>query len=137
MTDKELRRLSRKDLLQMLVDQGRELKDLQEKYAQVQCELNERKLKIEKAGSIAEASLQLNGVFQAAQAACEQYTESVKELSIRQQVVCEEIEAQSRKKARALIRETRRKCSAMEKETQQKCAEMLRKAEMQIKDKNI
>ena len=45
---------------------------------------------IDDAGSIAEAALQVNGVFEAAQKACEQYIDNIKNLSKRQEVICDQ-----------------------------------------------
>lgn len=76
MTNKELRRLSRRDLLEMLLDVSKENEKLREEVEQLQAKLNDRTIVIENCGSLAEAALQLNGVFQAAQAACEQYIQN-------------------------------------------------------------
>lgn len=78
LTDQELRKLSRKDLLELLVSQGRERDALQAELEQVKAALKNRQLRIEHAGSIAEAALALNGVFEAAQAAAEQYLENIR-----------------------------------------------------------
>ena len=43
-----------------------------------QKELASRQIRLEQAGSIAEAALKLNGVFEAAQAACNQYLENIR-----------------------------------------------------------
>lgn len=58
-TDRELRRLGRRDLLELLVALGHERDALK-------AELENRQLKIDRAGSIAEAALQVNGVFESA-----------------------------------------------------------------------
>lgn len=76
MTAKELKRLSRADLLEMLIDQSKELQEVREKLEKAEAELHKREIAIHNAGSIAEASLMLNGVFEAAQAACKEYVEN-------------------------------------------------------------
>ena len=83
MTEKEMRRLSRADLLEMLIEQSAQLEELKDKLAEAEEALQERTLIMNKAGSIAEASLRLNGIFEAAQAASEQYMQSIKKLSER------------------------------------------------------
>lgn len=119
MIDKELRRLSRRELLQMLVaqceeterlqqeaDETRErLEVLEESYERLKGKLNvkderlnqkdekirelkgvieemkaSREIELEEAGSIAEAALRLNGIFEAAQEAADQYLMNVKRL---------------------------------------------------------
>ena len=95
MTDKELKHLSRGELLQMLVDQIEENNELKEKLANAQKELESRQITAEKAGSMAEASLALNGVFEAADAAAQQYLENIKNLSDRQEDICREVQAKA------------------------------------------
>lgn len=78
MTDKELRRLSRDDLVELLLAQSRTIDELRAQLAQAEGALNERTLQIESSGSIAEAALKVNRVFEAAQAAADQYLLSVR-----------------------------------------------------------
>lgn len=88
MKEKELKRLSRADLLEMLIDQSKELQEVREKLHQAEAELKKREIVIQNAGSIAEASLVLNGVFEAAQAACREYVENTHKYCERQEPVC-------------------------------------------------
>ena len=55
MTERELRRLSRTDLLELLVAQRRENEQLRCILDQTQAQLADRTIQIDKAGSIAEA----------------------------------------------------------------------------------
>lgn len=119
MADRELKKLRRRELLQMLLVQCEEtekytkeakelraeLDDLTERYERLIGKLNikderlnqkdamiaelkdtieemkaSREIELEEAGSIAEAALRLNGVFEAAQKAAEQYLMNVKKL---------------------------------------------------------
>lgn len=81
MTDQELRKLSRKDLLELLIAQRRERDALKAELEEARTALQDRRICIENAGSIAEAALQLNNVFEAAQAAAEQYLENIRRCS--------------------------------------------------------
>ena len=105
MTDKELKHLSRGELLQILVDQIEENNELKEKLANAQKELESRKITAEKAGSMAEASLALNGVFEAADAAAQQYLENIKNHSARQEDIRREVQAKAEEKVIKIIRE--------------------------------
>ena len=78
MTDKELKKLSRAELLEMLIAQVKENNSLKRQVETLQETLRNRQIQIEEAGSIAEASLRINHVFEAAQKAAEQYLENVK-----------------------------------------------------------
>lgn len=81
MNENELRKLKRVDLLELLISQGRENEELRRKLAEAEQKLADRQIKTDEAGSIAEAALRLNGVFEAAQAAADQYLENIKRLS--------------------------------------------------------
>lgn len=124
MTDRELRKLSRSDLLEMLVDLSEELNLVKQQLRAAEEKLNNRQILIDKAGSIAEASLQLNGVFEAAEAASEQYVENIRSLSDRQDEICRRIEWECREKARRRLEEVERKCMQMEADTIERCAKM-------------
>ena len=78
MTDKELRRLSRAELLEMLLMLKEENENLKMQLEQAEAQLQNRRIMIKKAGSIAEAALQLNDVFAAADRAVQQYLENVR-----------------------------------------------------------
>ena len=113
MTEKELRRLSRADLLQMLIEQSMELQKTQDRVHELEHKLSSRQIAIDNAGSIAEASLQLNSVFEAAQASCEQYVENIHDLSARQELLFRQREEESMREAEELIRTTERQCAQM------------------------
>ena len=128
MTEKDLKKLSRADLLEMLIDQSVELKKTQEELRSAEEKLNERQIAIDEAGSIAEAALRLNGVFESAQVSCEQYMENIRSLSQRQEEVCRRREEESIQTAAQRLAETEKLCASMEAETQEKCKLMVEKA---------
>lgn len=110
MTDRELQKLKRVELLQLLLEQSRELDALRQELAQARRELEVRELRLQEAGSIAEASMQLNGVFEAAQRAADQYLESIRYQS-------EHMDE---------------KCAAMEEAARLRCDQMLKEAEATV-----
>ena len=81
MTDKELRKLKRTDLLELLIEQSKEVESLKQRIGELEAELADRRLLIYKSGSIAEAALKLNGVFEAAEAAAQEYLENIRRIS--------------------------------------------------------
>lgn len=78
MTDKQLRRLGRADLLEMLLELSKENEQLREENQQLKEKLESRKIDIENCGTIAEAALKLSGIFQAAEEACQMYIENIR-----------------------------------------------------------
>lgn len=75
---KELKRLSRTELLELMIEQGKELDKVKRELAEARRQLEDRTLKMSKAGSIAEASLALGKVFEAAQQAADEYLKSIR-----------------------------------------------------------
>lgn len=99
MTEKELKRLSRADLLELLLQERRENEQLHTEINRLKEKLADRTIKIQNAGSIAAASLQLSGIFNAAQEAADRYLESVRSLSEKQNKICEQVQAEKAKEA--------------------------------------
>lgn len=81
MTDRELRKLNRAELLELLLAKSRESERLRAQLKEANEKLANREILIEHAGSIAQAALQLNGVFEAADRAAEQYLENMRRLA--------------------------------------------------------
>lgn len=78
-TEKELKKLNRYQLLELIILQTEEMEKLRKELEETKAKLEKRQIIMEKVGNIAEASLQLSGIFEAAQMAADVYLESVKE----------------------------------------------------------
>lgn len=129
MTDKDLRKLNRVELLQMLLEQGRQNDALRAQLDQANAQLASRQVTLDEAGSIAEAAMQLNQVFASAQRAADQYLENIRTLSGRQEAVCAKREAESRSKCEQMLAETQKKCQSLEEQTRARCEAMTSEAE--------
>lgn len=81
MTDKELRKLKRVELLEMLVSLSEENEQLRKENEELREALSRKEICIEQSGSIAEASLKLSGVFEAAQRAADLYLENIRRMA--------------------------------------------------------
>lgn len=80
--ENSLKKMKRKDLLEILLLQYKKIEELQEELKEAKEKLNERQIILSEVGSIAEASLKLNKVFEVAQRAADDYIESIKKLDI-------------------------------------------------------
>ncbi len=103
MNEKELKKMTRSELLEILIAQAEENKALKIRLQRAEKQLEERKIAIESAGSIAEAALKLNGVFEAAEAAAKQYLENIEFLNERAESIYRSEEEDARKKADSII----------------------------------
>ncbi len=99
MIGKEYKHLSRKDLLEMLIEQDAEIEQLQFDLQDAKKRLKSRDINIKEAGTIAEASFALNGVLEATDAAAQQYLENIKKCSENQEAEKEKILADARQQA--------------------------------------
>ena len=94
MTDKELRRLGRPELIEIIYQLEKSQEESRQEIARLQARLQDRTLRLSEAGSIAQAALQVNGVMEAAQAAADQYVQAAE--ADRQQARTELSDAQAR-----------------------------------------
>ena len=106
MTEKDLRKLNRYQLLEMLVVQTERANKLQAKLEETEKLLADQELRMTSLGSIAEASLQLKGVFEAAQAAADLYLEQARDRA-------EQLEQQAQRKAAEIEQEAYRKAAGI------------------------
>lgn len=157
MTDKELQRLKRGELLEMLLEQSKEnealkiqVANLNEGMNELRDKLEDRKIKIEKAGTLAEASLLLNGVFESAQLAAQQYLDNLKEtedkctamtyvaqercevMKEETKQFCDKLESDTRKKCEEMETSTRLKCETREREAEERCTALDQKAKQDV-----
>ena len=78
MADKELRKLQKIELLEILVDQRKRIDELEKELSETKAKLEDREIKIRNSGSLAEASLKLTNIFEEAQKAVDLYTDNIK-----------------------------------------------------------
>ncbi|MBQ4065576.1 MAG: DNA repair protein [Clostridia bacterium] len=96
MTEKELKKLNRYQLLELLVLQTERADHLQARLEDAEKQLRDFDIKMSELGSIADASLQLRKVFEAAQAAADTYIDAAKKQA-------EEIIQEAQKKGDEII----------------------------------
>lgn len=132
--NKELRKMKRVDLLDIMVSQSKENDYLKIQLDEALAELEERKIQIKEAGSIAEAALQLNGVFEAAEKAGSQYLENIARLSEEKETINARIIEESERKVAQLMAETQAKCEKLERDTKIKCEGMVLQAEKESQE---
>ena len=125
MTEQELKKLSRGDLQQLLLDQDKAMDQLRERIASMERAQREKAFQIKRFGSIAESSLQLSGVFEAAQQAADRYLEQAQQ--------AQNAAIARKKEAEALLSRTRELCEKMEADTRRKCEAMTALAEEEAK----
>ena len=136
MEQKDLKKLGRKELLELLLIQTRRTEELEkkveevtaeceEKIAKMQEKLDDRSLTVEKAGSIAEAAMKVNTVFEDAQRAADDYIANIKARLFTTEERILKAETESAAKIARAEQESKRKCDRMLAETTQTCEDMV------------
>lgn len=148
---KEFSKMNRADLLELLIIQvkenealkkaeelhEKEKEDLADKLTQANKKLNNIEISIQNAGSIAEASLQVNDVFTTAQKAAQQYIDNIKKLNTQKEVDYNEVIKNAELKADEILQEARRKAESIEMDARQKSSSIIMEAEREcVKKKN-
>ena len=103
MTDREFKRLSRSqliDIIYQLLLKQEELKAENEKLSKA---LSDKRLRVDKAGNIAEAALEIHNVMQSAQAAAAQYLEEIRIMREETEAECQRLIARARREADTIL----------------------------------
>lgn len=108
MAEKDLKRINRQGLLEMLLEASEENSRLQADNEALHAKLSEQELKLTECGSIAEASLKLSGIFEAAQTAAGIYLENVERVSGNASAEAERIELETKKKCDEMTENAKR-----------------------------
>ena len=121
MTDRQLRKASRVDLLKLLLEQKRENEALRQELEQMHQQLQQRQITIDQSGTLAEAALKLSGIFDAAESACQYYTENIRSLSGRQEEICRTMERETREKCDRMLEQAKQMAKVYWDEYTEKC----------------
>jgi len=112
MTDKKLRKLRRHELLEILVEQGKQQEQIRQELELSRQQLEQRQLNIEESGSIADAAFRLNDVMGAAQRAADLYTENVKRVMDQQQQESERALSEAQTHAAQMVADAEKRVRA-------------------------
>lgn len=83
MNEKELRKISRKELLELLLEQANRIVDLEKELADANAKLEDKMIMLNEAGNLAEASLKITDLFQKTMETCKIYSDNIEELNSR------------------------------------------------------
>ena len=99
MTDKEFKRLTRSQLIEIIYQFQLQVDTLTEQNQELKRKLTDKRLRLRKAGNIADAALEINNCFRSAQNAAEQYLNEIKticeETKVERQKILEEAQAEA------------------------------------------
>ena len=141
MADRELRRMHRAELIEIIYALKQNEDQLKAQNAALTAQLQDRQLRLESAGSIAQAALELNNVFAAAQAAADDYLHSVQASLADTNATAANTLSQARSEAKRIL-EQAQECDAMTAAAAQKraqteadCKAMVERAEQEVQQR--
>lgn len=109
MTDKEFRKLKRSDLIAIIYEYQKKQEELVKEIGELRAQLESKNLKISKAGSIAEAVVELDLLFETAQKTADDYIEQVRLANEEAEQKAAEIIKQAEKEAAEIVSKARDK----------------------------
>ena len=128
MADCELRRMHRAELIEIIYALKQSEDQLKAQNAALTAQLQDRQLRLEKAGSIAQAALELNNVFAVAQAAADDYLHSV-QASLADADAAANTLSQARSEAKRILEQAQADADSLKAQTQQECDALTAAAE--------
>ena len=106
MVRKELKKLSRRELLDIIYQLKKNEELLQEELASLQEALQDKRIHLSTAGSIAEAAISITNVFSSAQAAADLYLQEVTCMKQDVEVECAKLINDAKQQAAEIIAES-------------------------------
>ena len=103
MTDKEFKRLSRAQLIDIIYKLQLELDKVNEEKQELESKLADKRLRLQSAGNIAEAALEINDCFRSAQNAAKQYLNEIKAIREETDTERQRILKEAKAEAEAII----------------------------------
>jgi len=123
MTEKDLKRLSRKQLLELLLKQTQRADAMEEALAKAEERLRDKTLIESEAGTMAEAALRLNGVFEACDAAAAQFLENARKAAENAESVSRVAALEAERKAGEIIAAAEKRAARREAEAERRVSE--------------
>ena len=103
MTDKEFKRLSRSQLIDIIYQLQIKQDELTAENEKLRKVLADRRLRVANAGNIAEAALEIHNVMQSAQEAADRYMEEIRQMQTETKEACRQALDKAREEAVAII----------------------------------
>lgn len=87
--------LSKNEMMMVMHDQEQEIERLKAKVAELQATINNYEIKVEESGTLAEASAQINNLFEVAQATVETYIENMRKREEKSEALLADVQRQA------------------------------------------
>ena len=134
MTDKEFKRLSRSQLIEIIYQFQIKVEELTQENQTLNAAVEDKRLRITRAGNIAEAALEVNNVMQAAQNAAQQYLDEIQVLYSEIDNECQNIRIKANAEADVIIQQARTEAAAIISQAQMEAAAVISQAQTEANE---
>ena len=129
MTDKEFKRLNRSQLIEIIYQFQIKVEELTQENETLQAALEDKRLRITRAGNIAEAALAVNNVMQSAQNAAQQYLDEIQALYSEIDQECQNLRIKANGEADAVIQQAKTEAAEMIAQARTEAAAVISRAQ--------
>lgn len=113
MNNKELKKLSRRELVDIIYQMKKNEQQMQEEIAALQAELQDRRIRLSEAGSIAQAAVNISQVLTAAQQTADLYLQEITAMREETERECAAMLEEARSKVRSIFAEGEKQFAAL------------------------
>ena len=103
MISKELKKLNRRELVDVIYQLKKNEEQMQEQIAALEAELHDRRIHLSVAGSIAEAATDITGIFSVAQSTADLYLHEISSMKEETAKECEKMIEEAKKKVETIL----------------------------------
>ena len=113
MISNELKKLNRRELVDIIYQMKKNEQQLQEEIVSLKSELDEKRIRLTEAGSIADAAVTITDVFSAAQAAADLYLNEIACMKEEQEKECAKMVEEARRAVDKIFEDGRKQCEEL------------------------
>lgn len=113
MISKELKKLNRRELIDVIYQLKKNEEQMREQIAALEAELQDRRIHLSVAGSIAEAATDITGIFSVAQSAADLYLREISSMKEDAEKECEKMVEEAKKKVATVMEDGQRQYDAL------------------------
>lgn len=119
MTEKEMKNLSKLQLLGLLRDQEVEIEQLTSESGMLKAQLRKQQTEMQSMGAVTETAMDMTTLMHAAQRSADVYLENIRKMEEASRIKTEQLEELVRQRVETMLRENEQKCAVAEAQQKQ------------------
>ncbi len=144
LSDRDLRHLGKRDLIEIIYELKKIEEELNSQVADLSAKIEDRQIKLNEAGSIAEAAISVSNIFSVAQSAADEYLSAIQNSTENADKIVAEAEEKAKSivdsangEAQTIVFEAELQAKSKIKETEKYCEDSLKDFEQLMREKLV